>query len=360
MTNQQKTIILSTTIIIFLLMITNIMPLVIAPAIIIQPHKTSTINSPHLLILLSPQYHQDQRIIQTITKYQQTIQKQPEWCSQLILLDNTSDQPNHIEKIIQQTANKTNLTACLIIGEDIHLPTKTTYQTIEKPTLGNWATIQTKDNLTKKICISLLQPSPNDPYKQKQKEIEVTLTRFINKRSLTFKQNTTIIEQSTLSTYAQTDYLHLAKSTNATYYENTNAKTIIDLLHTQHDLICLHGHGQPHKIQLNSTSNLTISTDTVSLLQTKILTIDGCYTDSQYNSKTTNPTPFISTICKSNTIHLAFFGLLSQQTNNQKTNIINTLLPSLSGTFTVAEAINNANIPFDFIFTGDPTINVTM
>ncbi|MBS3778463.1 MAG: hypothetical protein KGY50_04130, partial [Candidatus Thermoplasmatota archaeon] len=126
------------------------------------------------------------------------------------------------------------------------------------------------------------------------------------------------------------------------------------------DICCFHGHGQPHQIQLNSTSNLRLSSKLTSFLQTKILAIDGCYTDSIYTNPNDAPTPFISTLCRSNTMHLGFFGLLSQQTVNQTRNIINTILPRITTRSTIAEVINNASIEFDFVFTGDPTIHVTL
>lgn len=344
-----------------------IIPQVIAPATIPNQIPTttayteSTFNqtpslSNHLLILLSPQYSKDETILQSIYEYQQAILLDPGWSSQLVQLTQETNQIEYIDTHIETIAQKQNLTSILLIGEDIALPIKTSFQTISKPQLRTYATIQTTDDNQKTICISLLFPTPSASYPQKQTQLTNTLNRFTEKRSISLSKNATIIEQSSLSTYSKQDYTTLAETIHADYIENSNPSQFSSLFHTSHDIICIHGHGQPNNIQLNTTSQLKLTSDLATSLPTTILTIDGCYTDSIYSTQNNSPVPFISTICKSSTIHLAFYGLLSQQTPTQQVNVINTILSNITTNTTIAELINEASITFDFIFTGDPTV----
>lgn len=316
-------------------------------------------NTPYLLIILSPQYSQDDTIIQSIHTYQQAIIEKPGWISKIIQLTNESNTIHLIDEYIETTAQRQNLTAVLLIGEDITLPIKNTYQTINKPQINTYSISNTSSNNQKTICVSLLHPTPTATYQQKQTQIITTLNRFSTTRVLTLHNPSIIIEQESLTTYSQKDYLTLANTIQASYQQNTNPSQLISLVHTPHDIICLHGHGTPHQLQLNTTTNLKLTSDMAASLQTTILAIDGCYTDSIYSTISDSPTPFISTICQSNTMHIGFFGLLSQQTTNQNHNVINSILPKISSHPTIAEAISHAAVEFDFVFTGDPTMQVT-
>jgi hypothetical protein len=361
MDNKLKLMGISTLLLTSISILALIIPSVIAPATIpttttIQPQTINlSSDASYLLIFISPQYHNDNHILTAIQNYQQAIKETPGWNSTIITLTNNTNTIQSIDHQIETIAQKQNLTACMLIGEDITLPIKTTYNTIQKPTLSKYSTINTTQE---SICISLLQPTPTASYHQKQQELINTLNRFSNKRTITFKHKSTIIEQQTLSTYSQKNYQSLSQHQNMTYHQNIDNTQFSTLFQQQHDLICIHGHGQPNKIQLNSTSNLKLSSTAASILPTSILAIDGCYTDSIYTDQ--QNIPFISTICSSNTIHLGFFGLLSQQTQTTQQNVINTILPNLRQEPTVAQAINNALISFDFVFTGDPTLEVTL
>jgi uncharacterized protein YpmS len=318
-------------------------------------NQTTTLSN-HLLILLSPQYREDKIIIQSIHDYQQAIKENPGWSSQLIQLTQEDNQIESIDTLIETIAQKQNLTSILLIGEDLSLPIKTTFQTISKLQLSTYATISTKSDTQKILSISLLFPTPDESYQQKQTELTKTLKRFTEKRTISLGQNATIIEQSSLSTYSKQDYTTLANTIQADYIENSNPSQFTSLFYSSHDIICIHGHGHPNNIQLNRTSQLKLTSDMAASLPTTILTIDGCYTDSIYTEKNNSPLPFISTICKSSTLHLAFYGLLSQQTPTQHANVINSILSNITSNTTIAEIINDASITFDFVFTGDPTV----
>ncbi len=317
-------------------------------------------DSPHLLIFLSPQYGNDHKIRQEINSYQFAIKKQPGWSSTIIFLTNQTNQIDHITTFIQKTYQQKNLTAGLFIGEDIILPIKTTFENIQKPDISIYSTItnQHNDQLQKTICISLLFPTSSAPYQQKQSQLINTLHRFSTKRSIQSTHSSTIIEQASLTTYSKQDYQHLASKINASYQQNTDSSQLKELISTPSDIVALHGHGSPNAIELNDTSHLKLTSELASSIKTVILSIDGCYTDGIYNDQQQYKSSFISSICSSDTMHVGFFGLLSQQTTTQRQNIINTILPSIINGSSISEGINNAHIPFDFIFTGDPTFQI--
>jgi hypothetical protein len=366
-TKKQTIVIL----LIFLLIISiYVIPQVIAPSTkpIIESKTISylqqnifenmnhSILTPHLLIFISPQYQMDVHIQESIHNYQQAVYHQPGWSSQVIKLNNETNQVATIDKIIEESALQYNLSAVLLIGEDIALPIKTTYQNIQKPQLNLYSTINTSENDEKTICVSILYPNPTVSYQQKQTQLVSTINRFAQKRTLFLNGNISIIEQSTLAHYSQNDYTNLSKTMNAHYQQDCTPEQLSSLMQTPHDIICLHGHGQPHQVILNSTSKLKISSDIASYLPTSILAIDGCYTDSLFIDQDNFHTPFISSICTSSTIHIGFFGLLSQQTLTEQDNVINSILSKITPNNTIAEMINQANVGFDFVFSGDPTV----
>lgn len=361
MDNKLKMMGISTLFLLLISILALLIPSVIAPAIIptttiIQPQTTKlSSDAPHLLIFISPQYHNDNLLFSAIKNYQQAIKEKPGWTSRIIPLTNNSNTVQIIDHQIETIAQQKNLTACMLIGEDIALPIKTRFNTIQKPTVTTYSTINTTQQF---LCISLLHPTPTASYQQKQQELINTINRFKSTRILHLNQRSTIIEQKSLSTYSQQDYQKINQTIPSTYHQNINATQLTNLIHTPQDIICLHGHGKPNQIQLNSLSKLQVSSKTASLLNTKILTIDGCYTDSIYTTQEKDP--FISILCSSNILHLGFYGLLSQQTQTNQQNVINSILPNLSKEPTVAHTINNAQLPFDFLFTGDPTLQISL
>ena len=312
--------------------------------------------SSHLLIIISPQYHTDVHIQTSIQNYQQAIYHQPGWSSQVIKLTDETNQIATIDTIIEEKARLSTLSAVLLIGEDIALPIKTTFQNIQKPELNRYSIINTSKTNSTTICISLLHPNPTASYQQKQTQLVNTINRFAQKRTLHLNGSSLIIEQSDLSYYSQNDYTTLSKIIEASYQQDSNSYQLSSLLDTPHDMVCFHGHGQPHQIMLNSTTKLKISSNLVSIVPTSILAIDGCYTDSVFTNQGTSYAPFISSICESRFIHIGFFGLLSQQTQTEQDNVINSILSKITTNTTIAETINQAKVGFDFVFCGDPTI----
>lgn len=312
---------------------------------------------PHLLIFLGPSYIHDRSILQAIQSYQQAIMQSPGWTSQIILLTDSTNNQKTIDSFIETSAFHQNITAILLIGEDILLPVKTTYQTIIKPNLTLYSTIS-NSTIPQHICTSLLYPTPTSSYQTKQQEIITTLHRFTNKRILTLSQQSAIIEQSTLSVYSEKDYKKLAQSLSASYQHDFDANQLSSLFDSSYDLLCFHGHGQPQRLSLNSSANLKLTSEIASTLPTTILSIDGCYTDSIYENQSRSPVPFISSICRSNTMHLGFYGLLSQQTTSQSQNVVNSILSDIQNNATIAETINQASISFEFVFTGDPSVQI--
>ncbi len=317
---------------------------------------SNSIHSSHLLIFVSPQYQMDDFIQESIQNYQQAIYHQPGWSSQVIKLTNETNQVAYIDNIIEENALQYNLSAVLLIGEDTALPIKTTYQNIQKPQLNIYSTLNTSEHTHRTICVSILYPNPTDSYQQKQTQLVNTINRFVQNRILTLTGTSTIIEQSTLSEYSKDDYKTLSTTIPADYQQDSTANQFYSLLKTHQDIICLHGHGQPHSIMLNSSTNLKISSDIISSIPTSIIAIDGCYTDGIYIDPQNSNTPFISSICTSSTLHIGFFGLLSQQTQTNQNNVINSILSKITTNKTISEAINQANISFDFVFSGDPTV----
>jgi hypothetical protein len=347
-----------------------IIPIVIAPAV--KPINEPTINSslqqnfsiymkstthtPHLLIFISPQYQNDEQIANSIYHYQQAVYDQPGWTSRVIKLTNETNQIEIIDTLIEHNAFEYNLSGVLLIGEDIALPIKNTYQSIKKPQLDIYSTINTRNNTQNTICVSLLFPNPIISYAEKQTELIIAINRFAQKRTIVLNKNSSIIEQSALSSYSKNDYTQLSKTMNADYKQDCSSEHLSSLIQTPSDMICFHGHGQPNQVILNSSTKLKISSDIASYLPTSILAIDGCYTDSFFTNQNNSNTPFISSICTSSSIHIGFFGLLSQQTQTEQGNVINSILSKITMKKTVAEVISQANVSFDFVFSGDPTV----
>lgn len=370
MDNKRKSLLLCTVSIILVLTSSIIISQVItqdrfssSPSFpIVQAQQVYTLleDSPHLLIILSPQYANDPEIRIAINTYQLAIKAQPGWNSNSIFLTSQTNQIESITAFIQTTYQQNNLTAVLLIGEDLLLPIKTNYQNIQKPDLLRYSTINsTNENHPEiTICVSLLFPSPLASYQEKQSQLIQTLHRFSTTRSMNLTKPSTIIEQASLASYSHHDYHSLSLAFNASYQQNMKPSELTRLLHYPSDLLSFHGHGSPSRVQLSDSSSFTLTSDLVSSLKTTILSIDGCYTDSIYNDLNSSQTPFISTICSSDTMHIGFFGLLSQQTATQKENIINTILSHMTNGSTIAEIINTAQIPFDFVFTGDPTFQI--
>jgi hypothetical protein len=276
----------------------------------------------------------------------------PGWSSLILPLSDLTNNADIIDFFIEYINALCPLKAVLCIGDDIEYDLKGSYQGMTKLSTTRWSTTTSHH-----ICISILYPNPTGTYEEKCDQIQRTLDRFATVRTKPRSASSYILESSSVNHYSKDAYQMLAQGINASYQCNPSSAALQSLTTKSSSLLCLHGHASSSSVCINESKETMIGSRTAAYIPATMLAVDGCYTNGIIlNQSSSSGFPFISAICESTTMHVGFFGLLSQQIDEEQ-NVITTLLPSLLQGICIADAFQDIPLLSDLVITGDPSFH---
>lgn len=326
---------------------------VIAPEIKLSEHLLVT-DEYNLLILVSAQYNNDEEIQNAIALYQKAVFDDIQWHSKQIDLHASQQTFSGIDNLIELEYNIHPFTACLIIGEDILLPVKGSYNDMVKPTIKPWATISNND-VESIISISLLQPMKDLDYQTKKNDILNMLHRFTYQRNMKQTNQVTILEASDINYYSEHSYINLTQKYNGMYIEDPSVHEVNQLIKDNHDLFIVHGHSNPSQTKISSGESLFFHASSVPLVKSSVLCIDGCYVSGWWSNASGHAQPYSSYLFETSNTHVMMLGLLSQSVDDeyQFHQAMNRLLEYEI----LADVLYNTTIASELILLGDPTFH---
>ncbi|MDH7506909.1 MAG: hypothetical protein QHH15_03875 [Candidatus Thermoplasmatota archaeon] len=334
------------------------------------------IESPNLLIFISPQYKDDEDIINSVKKYITTVKNQVGWVSLIIKIQKENNNFEAIDEIIEQYYKNSTLKACIMVGEDISTALSGDSNYMETPSTVPWYTIGGKKSYeTSKeaivckpykidVCVTLLYPAHVLSYSTKKSQIITVFEKFSNrnKEPLT---NAIVFESSEINSNSKALYKNINNYTNLFYKENPTQKELIESLEKNYSMYYIHGHSNPSGTIINDYEKIWFSAENLKELKTPFFAADGCYSsgwwsDQKDNNKldfSVNDFWYGSKIFNSKNIQVMVLGLLSQNGYTYNVSFIENIIPDLAKGKTLAESMIGKTIVGNVNIFGDPTFS---
>ncbi|MCX6664554.1 MAG: hypothetical protein NT038_00615 [Euryarchaeota archaeon] len=330
-----------------------------------------------MLIIISPQYANDQEIQDAINSYVTAVKNDIAWTTKIITLTKKDNTYTTIDQIIDIYSEKHPIKACLIVGEDTDTALAGDCDYMEKPSTREWSVTnhqkQSKENgcepYTPDICISLLYPTHDLTYETKKSQLINAFNKFATQRHIQYNGAINTFESSNINTYSKELYQNLETYGTLLYDTDPGNEQIQKSLIQQYSLYFIHGHSNPAGTKLNTKNEGWFSASFLEELNTPFFAADGCYVGGWWSKQQDNEQLdtsidanwYGSQILTSKHIQVMALGLLSQQGYTTSVSFIENAVPDLIEGKTLAEAvIGDTYVEESFLVYGDPTFHFTV
>ena len=330
-----------------------------------------------MLIFISPQYKNDDKIISSINAYINTLNEDLGWNAKIIKIDEKENFYETIDKKIEFFYNIFNIKCCLMVGEDINTPLAGDIDYMEKPSIIPWATIGGKKGYESNergivskeykinICISLLYPTHEEKYEIKSKNIISAFEKFSKQRNDFSFSNISVFESLEISKNSKAIYQKLNDFSKLNYKQEPNDSDLKDSINKYNSLFFVHGHSNPVLTQISDDTLFTA--EIVDEINSPFFCADGCYVSGWWSDKKDNDILdtsiksqwYGSKIFTSKNVKIMALGLLSQNGYLETVSFVENVVPVLLKGNTVAESIIGQTFTGDFVLYGDPSFHFT-
>ena len=332
------------------------------------------IGSPNMLIFISPQYKDDQQIINSVKKYINTVKNQIGWDTLIIKIQKENNSFEKIDEIIEQYYQNSTLKACIMVGEDIDTALSGDSNYLEEPSTIPWYTIGGKNSyeISKQgiickpykidVCVSLLYPTHVLDYNTKKTQIITVFEKFSNKHK-EYLTNAIVFESSDINNKSKNLYKTIKNYTDLVYIEDPSQKEFYETFEKNYSMYFVHGHSNPLGTFINGYEKIWFSVENLIDVKTPFFGADGCYvsgwiSDEKDNNKLdfcVHDYWFGSKIFSSKNLQVMVLGLLSQNGYPYSVSFIENVIPDLSKGKTLAESMIGKTIVGNINIFGDPT-----
>ena len=367
---------------IFCLLFISQLPFISTPpqqAMLFQTYPSA--DNPDLLVILSPQYNQDQDIITAIHTYLNAVHNDLGWDAQLLQIQNKNNTYQQIDAQIESSNTNHTLKACLMVGEDLDTALAGDSDHLEQPSILPWATLGgpsaydiTNQGIIAKpstisLCISLLYPPSQFSYEQKKDALLFAFEKFTTQRHHPLQQSIRVFESSNLNIHSKTLYQDLADYTSLEYTEDATSLELTDSYIHPYSAFFVHGHSNPSGTDISADPHTGwFPTETLTTLTTPFFGADGCYVagwwslqkDNNQLDESTGTSWYGVSIFTSQTIQAMALGLLSQNGCSTPVSFLENAMPELLSGKTLAESLLGDTTLGDTIIVGDPSFHYTL
>jgi len=343
--------------------------------------STTPDGAPDLLIILSPQYANDNEILSAIQAYRTAVSHDLGWIIGVIPIPPQKNDYQTIDTIIETHNNNHTLNACLMVGEDLDTALAGDTDYLEQPSTLPWASLGgssaytcTEQGIIAKpttmhLCVSLLYPPHQLSYEQKKTCLLFAFHKFTTQRNHSAQHPIRVFESSDLNTNSKSIYQTLSTNSAFDYMEDPNQEEIQNILSTPSTAVFVHGHSNPSGTDLSPQPHTGwFSAASLDDIDTPFFGADGCYVAGWWSNQTDNnrldssiSTGFYGAkIFTSTTLQVMALGLLSQNGFSTPVSFLENAMPELLSGKTIAEAMNGDITLGDIILIGDPTFHFTV
>lgn len=339
-----------------------------------------------MLIFISPQYSDDQQILNAINNYINAIKDDIDWKSKVLKIEPGINDYKKIDQVIESYYNSNSLKACIMVGEDIDTALSGDIDFQEIPSTVPWYTTGLENGYTIseagvhglpyeiKICISLIYPTSDLDYTVKASQIISAFNKFANNRDIYFKGDVLAFLDSGLASSHNGEcreiYQNIGNYCNLYYKEDPTQKEVVRSLLDSYSMYFIYGHSCPSYTELHPMDIVNFYASYLDYLDVPFFGASGCYVGGWWSNELDNnaldpsitreDSPhYSSRIFTSTKLQVMVLGKLYQTEYNPYTvSFITNVIPDLVSGMTLADAMIGKIFNGDCqTVIGDPTFD---
>jgi hypothetical protein len=258
-----------------------------------------TPNNIDMLIFISPQYGEDEEIIQAINKYIELVEDDINWSTEIIFIDSEDNFYTGIDDIMEDYYDDYSIKACIMVGEDINTPLASDMDYCEAPSTVPWYTTGGTSSYTMSedgiiqgpqlmdICISLLYPTSDLDYQTKKSQIISVFNKFSMHRHVYYTKDILVFIDSEIAKHNNNKARHIYQGMDEYgdlyYKEDPTKNEVMNSLEESHSLYFVCGHSTPSGTCVNSNGSSAVIASYLDELDTPLFGASGCYVEGWWS-----------------------------------------------------------------------------
>ncbi|MDD4953905.1 MAG: hypothetical protein PHG40_03240, partial [Candidatus Omnitrophica bacterium] len=263
----------------------------IAVADNLQAEETNAFD---MLIFVSPQYVNNQDVLDGIEMYMEAIRKEG-WNPKLIKLTPQENNFKDIDRKIEEEYSKHPLRTCVMVGEEIDTPLSADGDYEEMPSALPWSTLGgTKSyelykgrQITSefKHCdtfISFVYPVHSLSYEERVADLRAIFEKFSKERNKAYSEDIQVFfGQDGLSAQALKQLYKqiLGKFGTVSLLQDPSLNEVEATLSKSYMLVCADGHADPSAVALGANpESVSFQAAFLKYLNVPVVFLDGCFT----------------------------------------------------------------------------------
>lgn len=339
-----------------------------------------------MLIFISPQYKDDEEILQAIENYIAAVEGDVGWSVEIITISTEENFFTDIDDYIESYYEDYNIKACIMVGEDLHTALAGDSDYTEGPSTVPWYTtggmdaykigeeggvIQTPNRMD--ICISLIYPTNDLDYTTKKLQIISVFNKFSMQRHAYYTKDLLVFVDADLAKSnnykTRTIYQTMDDYGNLYYNEDPTGSDVQNSLIELYSMYYVEGHSSPSGTCVSSNGSTGFFANYLDELKTSFFGATGCFVNGWWSAFPDNNwlDPSItnegfphygSMIFISPWLRVMVLGILSSNGWSFKTSFIEHAVQNLTNGMTLAESMIGNIYSGDYqTVVGDPTFH---
>lgn len=335
-----------------------------------------------MLIFLSPQYAEDEEILQAINNYKTVVEEDVNWSTNIIKINSEINDFKDIDNIIESYYENNSVKACIMVGEDTDTALCGDTDFNEAPSTVPWYTTGGEDSYTigkygvmqgpqqMDICVSLIYPTSDLDYQTKKSQIISVFNKFSIHRHVYYTKDILVFIDAEMAQLNNNKARYIYQSMddygNLYYKEDPTKSEVMSSLEGSYSMYFAGGHSTPSGTDVNSTGCSPVLASYLDELDAPFFGTSGCYVDGWWSafpdnnrldpSITKEGGPhFGAMIFTAPQLHVLLLGFLSQSSYLYHS-FIEQAVPDLTSGATLADSmIGHTYSGDDQTVVGDPT-----
>jgi len=262
-------------------------------------HKPKPADTVDMLIFVSPQYADDEEILQAINNYIGVVEEDVNWSTEVIDISSELNDFKKIDNIMESYYENYNIKACIMVGEDTDtvLGGDTDYK--EGASTVPWYTtggeeayeiveggiVQGPNKMD--ICISLIYPTSDLDYTTKKSQIISVFNKFSVHRHIYYIGDILVFVDSKMAQANNNKTRHIYQSIDdygCLYYKEDPTKSELQSsLEESYSMYYVGGHSSPSGTCVNANGSAGIRACYLDQLDTPFFGASGCYVNGWWS-----------------------------------------------------------------------------
>ncbi len=335
-----------------------------------------------MLIFVSPQYVDDEEILQAINNYIAAVKEDVNWSTEVICISSELNDFKLIDNVIESYYENYSIKACIMVGEDTDTALSSDTDYMEGPSTVPWYTTGGESSYEMgehgiigathqmAICISLIYPTSDLDYQIKKSQIISVFNKFSVHRHIYYMGDILVfIDSRVANDKSRHIYQSMDDYGNLYYKEDPTNSELQSSLEESYSMYHVFGHSDPSGTSVNAYGGATFEAFYLDQLDTPFFGASGCYVEGWWSDFLDNnrldpsitklfAPHYSSRIFTSPQLRVMVLGALCQHGYSYPVSFIEHAIPDLTGGKTLADSMIGHIYCGDWqTVVGDPTFH---